>query len=238
MPRATATFLENLKKSGEPFAVHTIIHQNADPQNYTRWESKEVFDGVRLTGFTRTDAEGDEDDFIQIEAEAQFAAYDRIFPIAFGEKAGTEISKEVVPAVYRDDRGDPATKRSTPSPRSIRPRPSWSTARTAGQLHRQIADGDGHRRQSDIALVGDYVIVTSSAGEAYYYQQGQPGEQRLDGSMPGSSPATARAIYAPAVGRHLHRRAGHHKLTIPGRRRGARGRRPDGAEPERPSRRG
>ena len=224
MPRATATFLEQLKKSGEEFAVHTIIHQNADPQNYTRWESKEVFDGVRLTGFTRTDAEGDEDDFIQIEAEAQFAAYDRIFPITFGEKAGAEISKEVVAvAVYpEDDRGDPAskeiyaiTKVDTTAPKLVYSK-NGGASFTAESLTVMGTD-----EPSDIALAGDYVIVTSSAGEAYYYANkdnlANSGWTKVDaGFVTGKGPT---AIYAPAVGRIFFAGLGGtiYKLTIPGR---------------------
>lgn len=224
MPRATATFLEQLRKSGEEFAVHTIIHQNADPQNYTRWESKEVFDGVRLTSFTRNDAEGDEDDFVQIEADAQFAAYDRVFPIAFGEKAGTEITKAVVAvAVYpEDDRGDPSTKEiyaitkvDTTAPKLVYSK-NGGASFTAESLTVIGAD-----EPSDIAVVGDYVIIVSAAGGAYYFAKkdnlANAGWTKVTtGFVASKGPA---AIYAPAVGRIFFAGLGGYvyKLTVPGR---------------------
>jgi len=224
MPRATATFLEQLKKSGEPFAVHTVIHQNVDPQNYTRWESKEVFDGVRLTSFTRNDAEGDEDDLVQIEADAQFAAFDRVFPITFGEKAGTDITKEVVAvAVYpEDDRGDPSTKEIYAITKVDTTEPKLVYSKNGGATF--VAEAltvMGTDEPDDIAVVGDYVIVTSSAGEAYYFAKkddlANSGWTKVTGGIVTAHGPTA--IYAPAVGSIYFAGLGGYvyKLTIPGR---------------------
>ena len=222
LPRATASFLEQLRKSGEPFAVHAIIHQNADPQNYTRWESKEVLDGVVLTSFTRNEAEGEDDDLVSVEAEAQFAAADRLFPLYFGEKAGSQITKAVVGvAVYPpDDRGDPSRvaiyavqKVDTSAPKLVYSRDggaSW-TAVTLTAL--------GTDEPNDIAVVGEYLLIVSATGGAYYYApltDPTAWTKVTSGFVSGKGPT---AIYAPAVGDiFLAAQGGYlYHLTIPGR---------------------
>lgn len=222
MPRATATYLEQLRKSGEPFAVHAVIHQNADPQNYSRWESKEVLEDVRLTRFTRSEAEGEDDDLVQVEAEAQFAAYDRLFHLNFGEKAGAEITKEVVAvAIYPpDDRGDPSRvaiyavqKVDTTAPKLVYSRDGGATwaAVTLTAL--------GANEPNAIAVAGDYLLIVSSAGGAYYYaplDDPTAWTPVTDGFASGKGPT---AIYVKAVGDiYLAGQGGYvYHLTVPGR---------------------
>lgn len=222
LPRATATWLEQLRKSSEPFAVHAIIHQNADPQNYARWESKEVLEGVRLTSFTRSEAEGEDDDLVQVEAEAQFTAYDRLFHLYFGEKAGALITKAVVGvAVYPpDDRGDVSrvaiyavTKVDTSAPTLVYSRDGGSTwtAVTLTAL--------GSNEPNAIAVAGDYLLVVSATGGAYYYA---PLDALTDwtsvtaGFVSGKGPT---ALYVKAVGDiYMAGQGGYvYHLTVPGR---------------------
>jgi photosystem II stability/assembly factor-like uncharacterized protein len=222
MPRATATYLEQLRKSGEPFAVHAIIHQNADPQNYARWESKEVLEGVRLTSFTRNEAEGEDDDLVSVEAEAQYAAYDRLFHLYCGEKAASLITKAVVAvAVYPDDdRGDPErveiyalTKVDTGAPKLVYSRDggaSWAAVSLTAV---------GSNEPDDLAVVGDYLLVVSAAAGAYYYapRADLTAWTQVTGGFVASKGPTA--IYAPAVGDvFLAAKGGYiYHLTVPGR---------------------
>jgi photosystem II stability/assembly factor-like uncharacterized protein len=222
MPRATATYLEQLRKSGEPFAVHAIIHQNADPQNYSRWESKEVLDGVRLTSFTRNEAEGEDDDLVSVEAEAQYAAYDRLFHLYCGEKAGSLISKAVVAvAVYPDDdRGDPqrveiyaVQKVDTSAPKLVYSRDGGATWAAVSLT------ALGTNEPNDLAVVGDYLLIVSATGGAYYYASRDDlsaWTQVTSGFVSGKGPT---AIYAPAVGDiFIAGQGGYvYHLTVPGR---------------------
>lgn len=221
MPRATATYLEQLRKSGETFAVHAVIHQNADPQNYSRWESKEVLEDVRLTSFTRNDAEGEDDDLVQVEAEAQFAAYDRLFPLRFGEKAGAQITKEVVGvAVYPpDDRGDPS-RVAIYAVQKVDTAPQLVYSKDGGATWTAVAlTALGTNEPNAIAVAGDYLLIASATGGGYYYASLDDltaWTQVASGFVSGKGPT---AIYVKAVGDiYLAGQGGYvYHLTVPGR---------------------
>ncbi len=183
-----------------------------------------MLEDVRLTSFTRNEAEGEDDDLISAEAEAQFAAYDRLFPIDFGEKAGALITKEVVAvAIYPpDDRGDAAareiyaiTKVDTTAPKLIYSKDGGKSF--AAETLTLI----GTSEPDDIAVIGDYLFIVSGAGGAYYYARkdnlaNASWTKVMGGFVSGRGPT---AIYAPAVGNiYLAGLGGYvYQLTIPGR---------------------
>lgn len=222
VPRETAAFLERLKKTSERFAVHVIISRDGDPQDTNSWESKEVFEGVGVTGFSRDDVEADEDEYWTITSETQYASRERLFHLYFGAEAAAEITTEVIDvAVYPpSDNDDYDTKEIY-----------MLTKVVGGTAPNLIYSLDGGRDWATVSLttigtdepdalavVGDYVIIVSSAGEAYYYARKNAlstWTKITDGFSPASGPT---CIYAPAVGSIFMGGLGGYvyKLGIPG----------------------
>lgn len=226
MPRKTAALIERLKKSGRRFSAHAIISQSADPEDYTDWESKEIIEGVLITSFTREEAEADENDLVNVTAEAQYASRVRVFPIYFGQEAGTEITTEVIDAaVYpEDDRDDLDEKEiyllcRAPSTERFMVVYSKDGGRTWTVVQPSAAAVDSD--PSALAVVGNYVIVTSASENCYFYTNrdnlgASAWAKVTDGFAANHGPT---AIYAPAVGQIFMAAEGGYvyRLSIPGR---------------------
>ena len=220
VPRETAAFLERLKKSGERFAIHVAISENGDPQDYNTWESKEVYEGVSVTGFERDDVEADEDEYWTITSETQYASRERLFHVYFGAEAEAEITTEVVDlAVY------PPTDNDDYDVKEL----YLLTKVVGASAPKLIYSLDGGRDWAAVdlstigadepdamAVVGEYVIVVSAAAGAYYFAR--------KGALDTWTKVTAgfaggpTCLYAPAVGSIFFGGKGGYvyKLTIPG----------------------
>lgn len=174
LKRATANYLQKVRKAKKDFALHVLIHQDADPEDPTKWESKVVVAGNRLTNFTTQPFQAfDADAEVYCEGELEYDSSVWAYPIAFGEVAETEIAKEVVDtAVYPPDDRDVdyaekeiyhLTKVDTTAPYVV-----WS--HDGGQTWTATALTDLSTNEPDaIAIVGNYLIVVSSADESYLY---------------------------------------------------------------------
>ncbi len=172
MPRATAALLEELGTAERRFTVHTIISETGDPTDPTRWESKEIFSGVRLSNISRDNSEPNEAGELELSADASFYSYSRLFPMFFGGKADTEITKQIVAvAVYPSDwRADPDTKEIYAIQKVDVAAPKLIYSLNGGTTWTAVSlTAMSTNEPSDIAVVGDYVIIVSAAGEAYYY---------------------------------------------------------------------
>lgn len=173
MPRDVASYIERAKKAGRKFALHVIHHQDADPDDPTKWESKSIFGGVKITELSSNEFTSfDGDDEVVLEGTLEYDQRERLFKMAFGAEAATEITKPVVAAaVYPSDWRDDADEKEiyllakvdTTVPHVI-----WShdggTTWTATSLTALGTD-----EPTDIAIVGNYIIVTSATGESYLY---------------------------------------------------------------------
>ncbi len=220
VPRETAAFLERLKKSGETFAIHVVISENGDPQDYNTWDSKEVYEGVSVTGFERDDVEADEDEYWTITSETQYASRERLFHLYFGAEAAAEISNEVVgvavyPPVDSDDYDVKEIYLLTKVVATTAPKLVYSMdggrAWTAVDL-----TTIGNNQPDAIAVVGDYVLIVSAAAGAYYFARKgalNSWTKITDGFSGGPT-----CLYAPAVGSIFMGGLGGYiyKLTIPG----------------------
>lgn len=224
MPRETATLLEDLAAAGKKFTAHIVYHQDADPQDPTRWESKEICGGVKLTSANRGEAEADDNGLIQIEADAAVDYWGRIFPLFFGEEAGTELTKEVVDvAVYPNTAYGYEAEREiywlqkvdTTAPKLVY---SWDNGTTWTAVSLTAIGTD---EPSKLAITGDYVIIVSAAGEAYYYARksdlSAAGWTKVSTGFVATKGPTC--IWAPAVGTIWMGGLGGYiyKLAIPGR---------------------
>lgn len=202
MPRATASLMEDLGTAERRFTVHTIIHESADPTDPTTWESKEIFSGVRLTNVSRDNTEPTEAGEIELSADASFYNYSRLFPMYFGGKAATEITKEVVGvAVYPEDWRADADQKEIYVVQKVDTNPQLIYSKNGGATWTKVAlTAMAANEPTDIAVVGDYVIITSSGGEAYYFAS----KSALDSwtAVTGGFVAAhgPTAIFAPGVG--------------------------------------
>lgn len=220
MPRATATFLEDLAAGERPFTVHTIISESADPTDPTTWDSKEVLSGVRLSNIARDDSEPEEGDELEFTADAAFSNYARLYPMTFGAEAGTEITKEIVAvAVYPNDWRADADVKEIYAVQKVDTNPQLIYTKNGGQTWTKVGlTAMGTNEPSDIAVVGNYVIIVSSAGEAYYYttKDALSTWTEITGGFVGGSGPTA--IWAAGVGEiWMCGLSGYiYKLNIPG----------------------
>lgn len=222
MPRDVAAYIERAKKAGRKFALHVIHHQDADPEDPTKWESKSVFGGVKITELTSNEfGSFDGDDEVVLEGTLEYDQRERLFKMAFGAEAATEITKPVVaaavyPADWRDDADAKEiyllAKVDTTAPHVI-----WSkdggTTWTATALTALSTD-----EPDDIAIVGNYLIVCSSAGESYLYAtRDNPTvwTEVTGGFVTGKGP---KAIYAVNVANIFFAGLGGYiyKLNLPG----------------------
>lgn len=222
VPRETASFLERLKKTSERFAVHVIISRDGDPQDTNTWESKEVYEGVGVTGFSRDDVEADEDEYWTITSETQYASRERLFHLYFGAEATTEITNEVIDvAVYPpNDNDDYDTKEIYKLTKVVgSTAPDLIYSMDGGRDWTKVSlTTIGADEPNRMAVVGDYVIIVSAAGGAYYYARKDSlstWTKVSDGFVGGSGPT---CIYAPAVGSiYMGGEGGYvYKLGIPG----------------------
>ncbi|MEB2351871.1 MAG: hypothetical protein OZ924_10700 [Burkholderiaceae bacterium] len=222
VPRETASYLERLKKSGERFAVHVIISRGGDPQDTNSWESKEVFEGVGVTGFSRDDVEADEDEYWTITSETQYASRERLFHLYFGAEATTEITNEVIDvAVYpptdNDDYDIKEIYKLTKVVGAVAPKLIYSL--DGGRDWSSVSlTTVGTDEPDALAVVGDYVIIVSSAAGAYYYARKNAlatWTKVSAGFVPANGPT---CLYAPAVGSIFMGGLGGYiyKLGIPG----------------------
>lgn len=222
VPRETAAFLERLKKTSERFAVHVIISRDGDPQDTNAWESKEVFEGVGITGFDRDDAEADEDEYWTITSETQYASRERLFHLYFGAEAGTEITNEVVgaavyPPIDNDDYDVKEIYLLTKVVSSTAPKLIYSM--DGGRAWTSVdLTAVGNNEPDAIAVVGDYVLIVSAAGGSYYFARKTDlatWTAVSDGFVASKGPT---CIYAPAVGSIFFGGQGGtvYKLGIPG----------------------
>jgi photosystem II stability/assembly factor-like uncharacterized protein len=171
MPRSSATYLENLVAADRPFTIHTIISETGNPTDPTSWESKEILSRVKLTNLSRDETEGEENSEIEFSADASFESYTRCFPMTFGTEAASDITKEVMGvAVYPPDwRGDSDVKeiyvvqKSDTNPQLIYSKDGGTT------WIKEALTEMSTNEPTDICVVGNYVIITSNDGEAYYY---------------------------------------------------------------------
>jgi len=223
VPRATAAFLERLKKTSERFAMHVVISRDGDPQDYSAWESKEVFEGVGVTGFSRDDVEADEDEYWTVTSETQYASRERLFHMYFGAEASAAITTEVIgAAVYPPNDNDDYDVKEIYLLTKV-------VSATAPQLIYSVDGGAdwttvsltaiGDNEPDAIAVVGDYVLVVSAADEAYYFARKSDlatWTRVADGFVATKGPT---CLYAPAVGSIVMGGKGGYlyQLTIPGR---------------------
>ncbi len=174
MKRATANFLQKVRKARKDFALHVLIHQDSDPEDPTKWESKVISEGHRLTNFSTQPFQAfDGDAEVYCEGELEYDASAWLYPIDFGEVASTEITKEVVAtAVYPPDDRDVdysekeiyhLTKVDATAPKVV-----WSQDGGTTWTATSLTDLSTNE-PDDICVVGNYIIVVSSADESYLY---------------------------------------------------------------------
>lgn len=171
MPRSSATYLEDLVAADRPFTIHAIISETGDPTDPTTWDSKEIMSGVKLTNLSRDESEGEENSELEFSADASFENYTRCFPMTFGTEAASDITAEVMGvAVYPSDwRGD-ADVKEIYVVQKVDTNPQLIYSKDGGTTWTKEALTEMSTNEpTDIAVVGNYVIITSNGGEAYYY---------------------------------------------------------------------
>lgn len=226
LPRETAAVMERLSKRSTPFSMHVILHKDIDPQDPTHWESKKLFSGITLSNYAEDDQEvapGGDEGFIEISADASLEYYTRLFHLYFGTEAASDVTKEVVAvAVYPpQDRGDEDLKEIY-AVQVVDTNPKLVYSKDGGGTWTAVTLTTlGSNAPTDIAIVGNYVIITSSAGLGYYYasRDALATWTAVEGTSKGFVTAHGpTAIYAPAVGEIWFAGLGGYiyKLGVPG----------------------
>jgi hypothetical protein len=177
MPRAVASRLEQLAESGYPFAAQYIIDKRASSQAQDTWESKVIFEGIRLTNLKSEDLENieAEDGEVFFSADAKFSAWGRVRKLQFSLQHSPTV-KTVALAI-----GDPNLDYPVPDPSK---KGMWGVTLHDGTNAASFVysvDGGltrttvaltsvfGTNDPTDLAEMGDYIILLCQASEAYAY---------------------------------------------------------------------
>jgi photosystem II stability/assembly factor-like uncharacterized protein len=166
-----------LTESGYPFSAQYIIDKRAAAQATSTWESKLIFEGLRLTNLKSEDLESleGEDGEVFLSADAKFSAWARVRKLQFSTLHSPTV-KTVAVAI-----GDPGLDYPIPDPTK---KGMWTVTLHDGASAASFiysVDGGltrttvvltsvfGVNDPTDVAEMGDYIILLSQAAEAYAY---------------------------------------------------------------------
>lgn len=95
-----------LKEKGCKFNMQAVISACDRPDDFSRWTSKLLFEGVRLTNIALgalNPLSGDDNAAVDITGSLSFDRFTPLRPLSFGEEAGATVLAEVLDGVFNDN---------------------------------------------------------------------------------------------------------------------------------------